>query len=198
MELMVDVSRFGLFLGAALVLLLVPGPAVLYIVARSIDQGRLAGAVSALGVGLGNLVHALAAVLGLSAILASSAIAFSAVKFLGAAYLVYLGVRRLLSHYQQASVPTEQRRLHRVFARRACRRAQPEDRPVLSGVLAAVRRRLTRGGVGTGSGARSGLRGSGSLHRQRLRAGERDGGAAGCSNAQASCAVSVTSAAAST
>lgn len=86
------------FLIAALALLLTPGPAVLYIVARSIDQGRRAGLVSVLGIETGNFVHVLAATLGLSALLLSSPLAFTAVKYLGAAYLVYLGVQRLLSH----------------------------------------------------------------------------------------------------
>jgi threonine/homoserine/homoserine lactone efflux protein len=119
MELVLDVSRFWLFLAAALVLLVVPGPAVLYIVTRSIDQGRVAGALSALGVGLGNSVHALAAALGLSAILASSAIAFSVVKYLGAAYLIYLGVRRLLSHDDHEPVIVKRQRLPRVFSQGA-------------------------------------------------------------------------------
>jgi threonine/homoserine/homoserine lactone efflux protein len=86
----------GLFVAAALVLLVTPGSAVLYIVARSIDQGRRAGLVSMLGVHAGTLVHVAAAAAGLSALLAASATAFSVVKYLGAAYLVYLGVRRLL------------------------------------------------------------------------------------------------------
>lgn len=85
------------YLLAALALLLVPGPAVLYIVARSIDQGRLAGLASVLGIETGNFILILAASLGLSAILFSSPLAFSFIKYLGAAYLVYLGVRRLLS-----------------------------------------------------------------------------------------------------
>ena len=86
----------GLFVAAALVLLVTPGPAVLYIVARSIDQGRRAGLVSMLGVHAGTLVHVAAAAAGLSALLAASATAFGVVKYLGPAYLVYLGVRRLL------------------------------------------------------------------------------------------------------
>jgi len=85
------------FLLAALILLLTPGPAVLYIVARSLDQGRLAGFVSVLSIEVGNFVHVLAATLGLSAILVSSALAFSIVKYLGAVYLIFLGVRRLLT-----------------------------------------------------------------------------------------------------
>jgi threonine/homoserine/homoserine lactone efflux protein len=92
-----DPSRLGLFIVAALVLLLTPGPAVLYIVTRSLDQGRRAGFVSVLGVHAGTLVHVAAAAAGLSAVLAASATAFSVVKYLGAAYLIYLGVRQLRS-----------------------------------------------------------------------------------------------------
>ena len=94
---MFSLPNLSIFLLAALILLLTPGPAVLYIVARSLDQGRLAGFVSVLSIEVGNLVHVLAATLGLSAILVSSALAFSIVKYLGAAYLIYLGVRRLLA-----------------------------------------------------------------------------------------------------
>lgn len=93
---MPDSSSLTLFIVAALALLLVPGPAVLYIVARSVDQGRNAGLVSVIGVGLGSMVHVMAAALGLSAVLVQSATAFRTVKYLGAAYLVYLGIRRLL------------------------------------------------------------------------------------------------------
>lgn len=84
-----------LFTAAALALLLVPGPAVLYIVTRSVEQGRLAGFVSDLGIHSATLVHVAAAALGLSAILASSALAFSLVKYAGAAYLIWLGLRKL-------------------------------------------------------------------------------------------------------
>lgn len=93
---MPDTSSLTVFILAALALLLVPGPAVLYIIARSVDQGRTAGLVSVVGVGLGSMVHVAAAALGLSALLVQSAVAFRTVKYLGAAYLVYLGVRRLL------------------------------------------------------------------------------------------------------
>lgn len=85
------------FVSAAAILLAIPGPAVLYIVGRSIGQGRNAGFVSALGIGVGTLVHTAAAAVGLSALLVSSATAFSVVKYLGAAYLVFLGVQRLRS-----------------------------------------------------------------------------------------------------
>jgi threonine/homoserine/homoserine lactone efflux protein len=84
-------------MGAALVLLLVPGPAVLYITARSASQGRMAGLVSVLAIETANFLQAVAAALGLSAILLSSALAFDIVKYLGAAYLIYLGTRKLLA-----------------------------------------------------------------------------------------------------
>jgi threonine/homoserine/homoserine lactone efflux protein len=95
--LMPELSTLALFVVAALVLLITPGPAVLYIVARSIDQGRLAGVVSMLGIHVGTLFHVAAAALGISALLMSSALAFSIVKYVGAAYLIYLGVRKLLA-----------------------------------------------------------------------------------------------------
>ena len=94
-----DAASLGVFAVAALALLLTPGPAVLYIVARSVEQGRLAGLVSVCGITTGTLVHVLAASLGLSALLASSALAFSAVKYAGAAYLITIGVRRLLERH---------------------------------------------------------------------------------------------------
>ena len=96
MSLLPDLPALALFFAASLILLVTPGPAVFYIVARSIDQGRLAGVVSTLGVAAGSCVHSLAAALGVSAILASSATAFTVVKLVGAGYLVYLGIRKFL------------------------------------------------------------------------------------------------------
>ena len=93
---MPDVSTFALFVAAALALLLVPGPAVIYVVARSVEGGRLTGLVSVLGIELGTLMHVVFAAAGLSAIVVSSAAAFSVVKWLGAAYLVWLGLRQIL------------------------------------------------------------------------------------------------------
>ena len=87
---------FTVFIPAALLLLAIPGPAVLYIVATSVDGGRRNGLVSVAGIHLGSLVHIAAAVAGLSALIVSSAIAFSAIKYVGAAYLVYVGIRKLL------------------------------------------------------------------------------------------------------
>ena len=97
---MPDLTTLALFVPAALALLLIPGPAVLYIVARSMDQGRRAGVVSAAGVAVGTLVHVGAAALGLSAILAASPAALETIRLLGAGYLLYLGGRRLLSRLQ--------------------------------------------------------------------------------------------------
>jgi threonine/homoserine/homoserine lactone efflux protein len=90
-------STIAVFLLAAIALAVVPGPAVAYIVTQSIDQGRRAGLVSALGVATGGLVHVTAATVGLSAVIASSATAFTAVKLVGAAYLIGVGIRRIFS-----------------------------------------------------------------------------------------------------
>ncbi|MGL6280122.1 MAG: LysE family translocator [Gaiella sp.] len=95
--MIVEPATLWVFALAALALAVVPGPAVLYIVAQSVPGGRAVGAVSALGVASGGFVHLLAAVIGLSAVLAASAAAFTAVKLLGAAYLLWLGVRTLLT-----------------------------------------------------------------------------------------------------
>jgi threonine/homoserine/homoserine lactone efflux protein len=94
---MLATSQLFFFMGAALALLLLPGPAVLYITARSASQGRVAGLVSVLAIETANFMQAVAAALGLSAILLSSALAFDVVKYLGAAYLIYLGIRKLFS-----------------------------------------------------------------------------------------------------
>lgn len=93
---MPDISTLAVFAAATLALLLVPGPAVTYIITRSVAQGRTAGLVSVLGIHAGSVVHVVAAALGITALLAASATAFTIVKYLGAAYLIYLGVRKLL------------------------------------------------------------------------------------------------------
>jgi threonine/homoserine/homoserine lactone efflux protein len=105
------------FVAAALVVLLIPGPGVLYIVARSLSQGQRAGLVSVLGLSAGALVHVAAATVGLSAILLASATAFGVVKILGAAYLIYLGVRTLLARPPAAAADTvAPRSLRRLFS----------------------------------------------------------------------------------
>jgi threonine/homoserine/homoserine lactone efflux protein len=94
---MPELTQIYLFVVASLVLILTPGPAVLYIIARSVNQGRIAGVVSVLGLEFGTLFHVAAAALGISVVLLSSALAFNIVKYLGTAYLIYLGIRKLLS-----------------------------------------------------------------------------------------------------
>ncbi len=104
MELVIpDATSLGLFVSAALVLLMIPGPAVLYLVGRSIEHGRIAGFVSVLGIHAATIVHVVVAALGLSALLASSALAFGVVKYLGAAYLIWIGVAKLLSRTPEPS-----------------------------------------------------------------------------------------------
>src|SRR6184192_2875055 len=112
-----DPGRLALFVVAALALLVVPGPAVLYVVTRSVHQGRRAGLASVLGIHTGTLVHIAAATAGLSALILSSAVAFTAVKIAGAVYLVALGLWTLFSGHAEADVPVGgERRLRRVFA----------------------------------------------------------------------------------
>jgi len=94
---MPDLTLWGLFVVALMVLLLKPGPAVLYIVARSVEQGRAAGLVSVLGIHLGTTIHITAAAVGLSALIVSSALAFALVKYFGAAYLIWIGIRTLIA-----------------------------------------------------------------------------------------------------
>jgi len=93
---MPELHTFLIFAAASAAFLAVPGPSVIYIVSRSLAEGRTAGIVSALGIQAGGLMHVTAATIGVSAVLASSAVAFSVVKYAGAAYLIYLGIRRLL------------------------------------------------------------------------------------------------------
>lgn len=116
---MPEPTTLAAFLVAAIALLLAPGPAVLFVVARSVEQGRRAGLTSVVGGALGNLVHVAGATLGLSAILASSALAFSVVKYAGAAYLCYLGVRVLLSKDDLATAIGAPQPLRRVFSQAA-------------------------------------------------------------------------------
>jgi len=103
---MIETATLPYFLAAATLLIVIPGPSVFYIVSRSLDQGRLAGIISTLGVSAGGLVHVAAAAAGLSALLASSAVAFNTVKYLGAAYLIYLGVRRLMARAEPMAPAT--------------------------------------------------------------------------------------------
>ena len=115
--MLINPSSLLLFVTGAIILLVIPGPAVLYVVSRSIGHGRPAGLVSAMGITVGTLFHVAAATLGLSALLASSALAFQFVKYIGAAYLIYLGLRVLRgggTDVQHAIA--DQRRLRSIFA----------------------------------------------------------------------------------
>jgi threonine/homoserine/homoserine lactone efflux protein len=97
LEAVPSFSTYAIFIGTCLVLLVIPGPAVLYVVSRSIDQGRRAGLASVLGITTGTVTHVTLATVGLSSLILASRVAFDAVRYAGAAYLIYLGVRRLLS-----------------------------------------------------------------------------------------------------
>jgi threonine/homoserine/homoserine lactone efflux protein len=100
---MPSLSIYALFVVTALALLAIPGPAVLYIVSRSIDQGRRAGFASVCGITTGTIVHVTLATVGLSSLVLASRIAFDTVRYAGAAYLIYLGVRRLLTRHVEAN-----------------------------------------------------------------------------------------------
>lgn len=104
------IHNFGLFLAAGILLNLTPGPDTAYILGRSLAQGRDSGVASALGIGVGSILHTCAAALGLSAILAASAFAFGAIKLLGGAYLVFLGIRMLFERGKHLSLPSNFRR----------------------------------------------------------------------------------------
>jgi threonine/homoserine/homoserine lactone efflux protein len=113
---MIEGSQLYLFVVAALALLLLPGPAVLYITARSASQGRLAGLVSVVAIETANFTQAVAAALGLAAILYSSAMAFNAVKYMGAAYLIYLGINTLFfSSDKETGKAVERESLWRIY-----------------------------------------------------------------------------------
>src|ERR1700682_5688854 len=107
---MFGIHNFGLFLAAGILLNLTPGPDTAYILGRSIAQGRAAGIASALGIASGSIFHTCAAALGLSAILATSAWAFSAIKLVGGAYLVFLGVKMFLQRQHPLNLPSNFRR----------------------------------------------------------------------------------------
>src|SRR6267378_1539350 len=98
---MPSLSTYALFVATALALLAIPGPAVLYVVSRSIDQGRRAGFASVCGIATGTVVHVTLATVGLSSLVLASKFAFDAVRYVGAAYLIYLGVRRLLTRHAE-------------------------------------------------------------------------------------------------
>jgi threonine/homoserine/homoserine lactone efflux protein len=115
MDTIIPVQTLPLFIPAALALILTPGPAVLYIITRSVNQGRKAGLVSVIGLELGNFCHVIAAAFGLSALLLSSSLAFDLVKYLGAAYLIYLGIQKLRSKDDLEEQKIKNDSLRRIF-----------------------------------------------------------------------------------
>lgn len=124
--MMFDSTRFLLFLTAALLLAIAPGPGMLYVLARSLAGGKREGVLSAFGTFLGGMVHVIAAALGVSIILAKSAVAFATVKYVGAAYLCVLGVRMIL----------EARKDNSSEKTRAC--SKPVRNPLWQGVATEV------------------------------------------------------------
>jgi threonine/homoserine/homoserine lactone efflux protein len=112
---MLTLTTIGVFCLASIVLALTPGPDMLYIAARAVAQGRGAGMVSALGVHTGVLVHTLAAAVGLSALIATSAAVFTLVKYAGAAYLVYLGIKTILGNGESLTLDGAPRARFRVI-----------------------------------------------------------------------------------
>ncbi|MGA9798526.1 MAG: LysE family translocator [Terriglobales bacterium] len=100
-------AKLFLFLSAAFVLAIAPGPGMLYVLARSLAGGKREGALSALGTFVGGMVHVFAAAAGVSVILARSATAFAAVKYAGAAYLCFLGIRMILDAHRDAGEPSD-------------------------------------------------------------------------------------------
>ena len=112
---MPSATSFALFCLASAALAVVPGPAVTYIVMHSVDKGRRAGLASAAGVASGGLVHVAAATVGLSALIASSATAFTAVKLVGAVYLIVVGIRRIAGRDDSEQVQAQPAPMRRIY-----------------------------------------------------------------------------------
>lgn len=109
---MIDLTSYFTFVAASIALILVPGPAQALVIARTLSGGSREGALTAVGLNIGTVIHATAAALGLSAVLASSALAFSAVKYVGAAYLVYLGIQAFRSPASETAASTRPASAH--------------------------------------------------------------------------------------
>ena len=113
---MFGIHDFPLFIASGILLNLTPGPDTAYILGRSIAQGRAAGVASAFGIMAGSIVHTCAAALGLSVFLATSAFAFTAIKLIGGAYLIFLGIKMLLAQGRELRLPSSFRRQSSVAA----------------------------------------------------------------------------------
>ena len=127
-----DSTHFLLFLTAAVLLAIAPGPGMLYVLARSLAGGKREGILSALGTFLGGMVHVLAAALGVSIILAKSAVAFATVKYVGAAYLCFLGVQMIRDAGREKANPED------AIPQDDKRDAQPARNPLWQGVATEV------------------------------------------------------------
>ena len=165
---MIDSHHFLLFLAAALVLAIAPGPGIFYVLARTLAGGRREGIESSLGTFFGGLFHVFAAALGVSAILAASAVAFHTVKYAGAAYLVWLGIRMIRA--RNAEMPAQTAAAARFFPPgHPYRSAESEDSAVLLVLHSAVHSRRT--GTRVSSVHRSGRDFGVSEHHRRSRGG---------------------------
>ena len=129
---MFDSTRFLLFFTAALLLAIAPGPGMLYVLARSLAGGKREGVLSAFGTFLGGMVHVFAAALGVSIILAKSAVAFATVKYVGAAYLCFLGVRMIVDARREKADTDD------ANSQEASRPTQPVRNPLWQGVATEV------------------------------------------------------------
>ena len=129
---MFDSTRFLLFFTAAFLLAIAPGPGMLYVLARSLAGGKREGVLSAFGTFLGGMVHVFAAALGVSIILARSAVAFATVKYVGAAYLCFLGVRMIIDARREKADAED------AISQEASRTAQPARNPLWQGVATEV------------------------------------------------------------
>jgi threonine/homoserine/homoserine lactone efflux protein len=144
---MTDIHHFLLFLGAAVVLAITPGPGIFYVLARTLAGGRKEGVESALGTLFGGLFHVFAAALGVSAILAASAVAFHTVKYAGAAYLVWLGIRMIRTRDAEMPAQTTAVMLNTVADLVVVFMAAPLERK-LKGSARFRRRQRVASGVG--------------------------------------------------
>jgi len=140
---MLDSTRFVLFLTAAVLLAIAPGPGMLYVLARSLAGGKREGVLSALGTFFGGMVHVFAAALGVSIILAKSALAFAAVKYVGAAYLGFLGIRMIIDARKEDARKEDSRNEKETIAaprqaEAAAQAAQPLRNPLWQGVATEV------------------------------------------------------------
>jgi threonine/homoserine/homoserine lactone efflux protein len=129
--IVIDSARFLLFLTAAVLLAIAPGPGMLYVLARSLAGGKREGVLSAFGTFLGGMVHVFAAALGVSIVLAKSAVAFATVKYVGAAYLCFLGVRMIVDAWREKSNVDE-------VAQAVSTEVRPARNPLWQGVATEV------------------------------------------------------------